>query len=83
VVDFVRSSHAAGAGAAVAAGLLLGVFMGQQAWHSSANAAASRSEEASANLLGAYEFDWLSGSPRGSFTDAYLSLTSQGEDQET
>ena len=81
--DWVCAPQSVGAMGAVSAGLLLGVFLGQQAWHGSANTGKAEPEAASVDLLRGYSLDLLSGSPHGSFTDAYMSLTSRSGGWET
>jgi anti-sigma factor RsiW len=81
--DFLRAPQTAGAVGAIAAGLLLGVLMGQQASREWSTATVAAPEALPVDLLGGHGLDLLSGSPRGSFTDAYLSLTSQPDGRET
>lgn len=76
----VASPRFANAAGAVAAGLLLGIVMAQQTWRYSENAGHYRPPQASPEVV--YELDFLSGSPGGSFADAYLNLTSAAGEQE-
>jgi hypothetical protein len=75
-------AHRANAAAAIAAGLVLGVVLGQQTWRFSASTTGHDRLTTSADAEMVYSLDYLSGAPRGSFTDAYLSLTRVATDQE-
>lgn len=66
------SEHAARA-AVLAAGLLVGVLMGQQTWQS-VHAAGGR-QTSQADLLAVYAVDSLSDAPGGSLAESYLVLT--------
>jgi anti-sigma factor RsiW len=67
---------------AVAAGLLLGLVLGQQTWRHAANSNGGKQPAAGVDAEVVYSLDYLSGTPRGSFAETYLSLTSAGTDQE-
>lgn len=77
------SGRVAGALATIAAGLMLGVVMARQTWQYSAGAGDAISAAGAGRSELVYELDLLSGSPRGSFTDAYLTLTRVPAEQET
>jgi anti-sigma factor RsiW len=67
---------------AVSAGLLLGLALGQQTWRHAASSKAPSPQTAAVDTEAVYALDYLSGTPRGSFTETYLSLTSAATDQE-
>ena len=67
---------------AVSAGLLLGLVLGQQTWRHVTSSKVSEPGTAAVDTEAAYSLDYLSGTPRGSFTETYLSLTSAVTDQE-
>jgi len=78
----VDLSRLANAVAAVAAGLLLGLVLGQQTWRFAASRGGADRPATRADAEMVYALDYLSVSPRGSFTDSYLSLTSVAGDTE-
>lgn len=61
--------------AATAAGLLLGLVLGQQTWWQAGSNGGTQQPGASVDTEAVYSLDYLSGTPRGSFTESYLSLT--------
>ena len=67
---------------AVAAGLLLGLLLGQQTWRHAASTHGVEQPTAGMDTDAVYSLDYLSGTPRGSFTETYLSLTNITSDQE-
>ena len=67
---------------AVAAGLLLGLVLGQQTWRHAASSDGVRQPATGVDAEVVYSLDYLSGIPHGSFTETYLSLTSAQTDQE-
>lgn len=69
-VSFRKQAEAV---AMLAAGLLIGVFMGQQTWHSAHPAMPPRATQADVSAI--YELDYLSDTPTGSLSQAYLALT--------
>jgi anti-sigma factor RsiW len=74
-----------GFAAALAAGLLVGVLLGHQTWHHSASTSTIDRPTANVQVTDAenvYLIDYLTGTPRGSFPEIYLSLTSVDSDQE-
>lgn len=77
-----RMARLAKAMAATAAGLLLGVLLGQQTWRCTVSEHGARQPNASMDAETVYSLDYLSGTPRGSFTESYLSLTGMANDQE-
>jgi len=78
----VRVAGLANAVGAVAAGLLLGLVLGQQTWRHAASSNGGKQPAAGVDAEAVYSLDYLSGTPHGSFTDTYLSLTSAPSDQE-
>lgn len=78
----VGGTGLANAVAAVAAGLLLGLALGQQTWRFATNTRGSDQSTTNVDAEAVYSLDYLSGTPRGSFTETYLSLTSVDSDQE-
>jgi len=72
----------ANAVAAVATGLLLGLVLGQQTWRHAASSNGGKQPATGVNAEVVYSLDYLSGTPHGSFTETYLSLTSAQNDQE-
>jgi len=78
----VDSSHIANAVAAVAAGLVLGLGLGQQSWRLAVGTREAERPVADVDAEAVYSLDYLSGVPRGSFTETYLSLTSVANDRE-
>ncbi len=74
-----------GFAAALAAGLLVGVMLGHQTWQHSARTSTIDRPTANVQVTDAenvYLIDYLTGTPRGSFPEIYLSLTSVDSDQE-
>jgi len=69
-VSFPTRAEAA---AMLAAGLLIGVFLGQQTWHSARPS--TPQQAAQADPLTAYAFDYLGDGPSDSLAGAYLALT--------
>jgi anti-sigma factor RsiW len=61
------------AAAMLAAGLLIGVLMGQQTWHSTHRSTPHRATQA--DPLAVYELDYLSDAPGGSLVESFLTLT--------
>ena len=59
--------------AAVAAGLLIGVHMGEQTWRSTHSSIAQQNIEA--DPVAVYELDYLTDAPGGSLVQSYLTLT--------
>ena len=78
----VGVSGLANAVAAVAAGLLLGLVLGQQTWRHAASSSGGKQPPAGVDAEIVYSLDYLSGTPRGSFMETYLTLTSVASDQE-
>ena len=72
----------ANAVAAVAAGLVLGLGLGQQTWRFATSLQEPERRAAGVDAEAIYSLDYLSGYPRGSFTETYLSLTHVANDQE-
>jgi anti-sigma factor RsiW len=72
----------ANAVAAVAAGLVLGLGLGQQTWRFATSFQEAERLAPSVDAEAVYSLDYLSGYPRGSFTETYLSLTRVANDQE-
>lgn len=68
--------------AAVAAGVVLGLLLGQQTWRQGVSEGRSRQPNARVDTKTIYSLDYLSGTPSGSFTERYLSLTGMSNDQE-
>lgn len=58
---------------AIAGGLLVGILMGQQTWHSAHAPIRQRTVEPDA--VSVYELDYLTDAPGGSLVQSYLSLT--------
>ncbi|MEA1950071.1 MAG: zf-HC2 domain-containing protein [Planctomycetota bacterium] len=77
------SARLANAVGAVAAGLLIGLVLGQQTWRYAASTGRPDRTMAGIDAETAYSLDYLSGSPHGSFTETYLSLTSVASDKES
>lgn len=69
-VSFPKLAEAA---AMLAAGLLIGAFIGQQTWHS-AHPSTTR-EAMQADPSAVYELDYLSDAPGGSLAESFLTLT--------
>ncbi len=80
--EHVGAARAVNALGAVAAGLLLGLVLGQQTWQHTASANGAEQSIARVDADSVYALDYLSGTPRGSFTETYLSLTSVSNEQE-
>jgi len=72
----------ANAVAAVAAGFVLGLGLGQQTWRFAVSSQEAERLAARVDAEAVYSLDYLSESPRGSFTETYLSLTSVANDRE-
>lgn len=68
--------------AAVAAGVVLGLLLGQQTWRQAVSEGRSRQPNARVAAETIYSLDYLSGTPSGSFTESYLSLTGMANAQE-
>lgn len=66
--------------AAIAAGLAIGLTLGQQTWRHTTNANELRRPTAAIDATFAYSLDYLSAPPRGSFMETYLSLTKSEND---
>jgi anti-sigma factor RsiW len=69
-VSFPMRAEAA---AVLAAGLLIGVLMGQQTWRSVHPSMPQGATQADVSAI--YELDYLSDAPAGSLSQAYLALT--------
>jgi anti-sigma factor RsiW len=80
--EHVGTARLANAVGAVAAGLLLGLVLGQQTWRYAASTSGPNRLTAGVDAETVYSLDYLSGSSRGSFTETYLNLTSVASDQE-
>lgn len=74
-----RFAHTA---AAMATGLLLGLVLGWESWQLTASGQGADQSPASVNTETIYSLDYLSGTPRGSFTESYLNLTRVTSEQE-
>ena len=61
------------AAAVLAAGLLIGVFMGQQTWQSAHRATSRQATQADPSAV--YQLDYLSDAPGGSLAESFLTLT--------
>ena len=81
--EHLSTARLANAVGAVAAGLLLGLVLGQQTWRYAASTSRPDRPMAGIDAETVYSLDYLSGSPRGSFTETYLALTSVASDQES
>lgn len=73
-----RFEFSAGTAAALAAGLMLGVFLGHETWQTAAQHPPAPSTQ-SGDVLVASGFDLLADSRGDSLTEAYLQLTSERE----
>jgi anti-sigma factor RsiW len=81
---YLGTARLANAIVAVAAGLLIGLVLGQQTWRYAApDRTMAGHTMAVSDAETAYSLDYLSGSLRGSFTETYLSLTSVANDKES
>jgi anti-sigma factor RsiW len=69
-VSFPKLAEAA---AILAAGLLIGVLMGQQTWRSAHPSTPQRAPQA--DPLAVYDLDYLSDAPGGSLAESFLTLT--------
>ncbi|MBN1855245.1 MAG: zf-HC2 domain-containing protein [Pirellulales bacterium] len=67
---------------AIAAGLLLGLALGQQTWRQVDSSNGPKQPTAGVDTEIVYSLDYLSGTPRGSYMQSYLSLTNVASDQE-
>jgi anti-sigma factor RsiW len=68
---------------ALAAGLLVGLVLGQQTWRYTVNNTGPIRPMAGIDAETVSSLDYLSGPPGGSFTETYLALTSVASNQES
>ena len=81
--EHLGTARLANAIGAVAAGLLLGLVLGQQTWQYAASTSQPARPMSGIDAETVYSLDYLSGSAGGSFTETYLALTSVANDQES